>query len=79
MSDTPQTVAVRAFAVWTTRIAAILDCSYEDAAVFLMKLGPMITLMQDRDFQDKLTRVSTAVAASPLALDLTMPHGKAIH
>ncbi|HAM40681.1 MAG TPA: hypothetical protein DCP69_04930 [Candidatus Omnitrophica bacterium] len=70
---------MRAFAAWTTHIATLLDCSYEDAAVFLVKLAPLIVLMQDRDFQDKLTRVSNACAAHPLAVEQPTPQGKAIH
>lgn len=59
-----QAESVRTFAILTERIAHVLHCPYSEAAVFLMKLGPLFTLMQDADFADKLTRYIAHVAAT---------------
>ncbi len=83
MSDHPdadKVVQIRAFALWTEHVAKLLDCSYADAAVFLAKLSPLVDLMRDQDFQEKLARFGKAVAEHPLP-DVAMqsPPAKGVH
>jgi len=61
VSSDDQIKAVRAFATTTEQAAAILRCSYADAATFLMKLGPFVATLQDRDFREKLDRYCQAL------------------
>lgn len=76
---TDPAVAVRAFAMWTTQAATLLECSYEDAAVFLMKVGQLVPLMQDATFQAQLLRYYAAVKMQPIILPGETPQDKAVH
>lgn len=62
MADDPSIHAARVFALWTEHLATMLKCPYADAAAFAIKLTPLVTLMQDPDFCDKLDRYVKAVA-----------------
>jgi hypothetical protein len=73
--DTTRTVAV--FAALTAKASVALNCSYEEAAVFLVKLAPLVTLLQDADFQDKLRRYAQMFNAP--VTDETTPQGKGTH
>jgi hypothetical protein len=82
MADTPNIHAVAVFASLTAKASVALNCSYEEAAVFLVKLAPLVTLLQDADFQDKLRRYAQAFNAQPQdapTSESKAPQGKGIH
>lgn len=81
MTDpTDPAIAVRAFAIWTEHVATLLSCSYADAALFLLKLGPFVAIMKDVDFQEKLQRFYAVIAEHPLPTVPTLtPLAKGVH
>ncbi len=77
-TDADKLIAVRAFAIWTEQVAILLRCSYADAAVFLLKVGPLVPLLQDATFRAQLTTYCEALKTVPPVAAET-PQGKAIH
>jgi len=83
MSDSTKPVdpiaAVQGFANWTERVAGLLQCSYSEAAVFLVRLGSFVPLITDRVFQDQLSRYIKAVEHHPMDPTIATSSHKVVH
>jgi hypothetical protein len=84
MSNQPsldeQIAAVRAFATTTEQATKILNCSYVDAAEFLIKLGPFIIRLNDADFRAKLDLYCKTIAQNHPQLTLVpKPIDRSVH
>ena len=80
MADVPpadKIASVRNFAAFATHASVILGCSYEEASVFVVKLGALMDLHNDVMFQAQLARFTHGPEA-PKPSGPT-PQGKGIH